>query len=146
MSNLSKAAAVAGALVLLILLGVGGYAVAPYIFGGTTGPSPTEVLQRISAEINAELPAQIDKGTRLESTTVDDLTLQYNYTLLPAMAAGLDRASFVADYKSPLQQTVCSKPSLRRLLERGFRVAYRYRLEDDTAMGEFVFEEADCSA
>jgi len=145
MSNVSRIAAVVGGLVLLIFLGLVGYAAAPYVFGDAGANSEAAALERMSREINTDLPTQIDTGTRLESTSVDNETLQYNYTLLPAVSDDLDMNRFVADYTDPIRQTVCSKPRLRALLRRGFDVAYRYRLEDGTSLGEFVFSTDDCA-
>ncbi|ROO27829.1 hypothetical protein SAOR_07005 [Salinisphaera orenii MK-B5] len=142
MSNLSRIAAVVGGLVLLGILGLVGFVVAPYVFGDTT--EKDGVLDKVSAQLNTGLPTQVDEGTRLDDTSVDGDTLQYNYTILPAFADRIDRETFPADQEAAIRRTICEKARLRGLMKRDFRVAYRYRLDDGTTLGEITVARADC--
>ena len=106
MSNLSRIAAVVGGLVLLGILGLVGFVVAPYVFGDT--PEKDGVLDKVSAQLNTGLPTQVDEGTRLDDTSVDGDTLQYNYTILPAFADRIDRETFPADQEAAIRRTICA--------------------------------------
>ena len=143
MSNLSKLAAVAGGLVLLIALGVIGYVVAPY-FVGESAASRTEFLDKVSAQINTDLPTKVDDSTRLDNTTVDGETLQFNYTLLPPLADTLDAETFMSRYEAGIQETICARGRLRRMLQKEFQIAYRYKRDDGTALGDIEVTRADC--
>ena len=143
MSNLSKLAAVVGGLVLLFALGLIGYVVAPYFVGEST-EDRTAFLDKVSAQINTDLPTKVDESTRLDSTSVDGETLQFNYTLLPPLADTLDAQNFMSQYGSGIQQIICAKGRLRRMLQKDFRVAYRYQLDDGKALGDIGVARADC--
>ncbi|MES1926728.1 hypothetical protein [Salinisphaera sp. T31B1] len=145
-SHLSRIAAVAGALVLLCALVVLGYVVAPAIFGGAGADSRTATLANISTEMNTDLPARVDAGTRLDSTEAHGETLQYNYTLLAPMAERVDPQTFASEYGPRIRQAMCAKKHLRRLLTRKFKLLYRYRFEDGTPVGEVTVTRADCRA
>ena len=143
MSNLSKLAAVVGGLVILFALGLIGYVVAPY-FVGESAEDRSAFLHDVAEQINTDLPSQVDESTRLESTTVDGETLQFNYTLLPPLANDLDSENFMDRYGAGIQQIICEKGRLRRMLQKEFRIAYRYRLDDGTELGDIEVERADC--
>ncbi|MBS64607.1 hypothetical protein [Salinisphaera sp.] len=143
MSHLSKAAAVVGGLVILFALGLIGYVVAPY-FVDDSAAERTAFLDKVSAQINADLPSQVDQSTRLESTTVDGDMLQFNYTLMPPLSDTLDADNFMARYGDGIRQIICEKGRLRRMLQEDYRVAYQYRQTDGTALGTVEVERADC--
>lgn len=142
MSNLSRIAAVVGGLVLLGILGLVGFVVAPYVFEDTA--EKDGVLDKVSARLNTGLPTQVDEGTRLDDTSVAGDTLQYNYTILPAFADRMDLETFPADQAAAVRRTICEKTRLRGLMKRDFRVAYRYRLDDGTTLGKITVARADC--
>lgn len=146
MSKLSKMSAIAGGLVLLVALGVLGYVAVPYVTGGMGADSRTALLQKISNQLNTGLPTQVDEGTRLDSTSVEDETLQYNFTLLGPMAERVDPQTFKNNYTPAVRHIICSKKRLRGLLKRKFTVAYRYQLEDGSALAQIRVARADCSA
>ncbi|MES1945816.1 hypothetical protein C84B14_00665 [Salinisphaera sp. C84B14] len=143
MYNLSKAAAVVGGLVILVALGLIGYVVAPY-FVDDSAADRTAFLDKVSEQINVDLPSQVDESTRLESTTVNGDMLQFNYTLMPPLSDTLDADNFMARYGDGIQQIICEKGRLRRMLQNDFRVAYQYRLADGSELGTIKVERADC--
>jgi hypothetical protein len=129
--------------VILFALGLIGYVVAPY-FVGESSEDRTAFLDKVSEQINTDLPTQVDKGTRLDSTTVDGDMLQFNYTLMAPLADTLDPDNFMARYGDGIEQIICEKGRLRRMLQKEFRIAYRYQLEDGTELGDIEVERADC--
>ncbi|WP_348765743.1 hypothetical protein [uncultured Salinisphaera sp.] len=143
MYNLSKAAAVVGGLVILVALGLIGYVVAPY-FVDDSAADRTAFLDKVSEQINVDLPSQVDESTRLESTTVNGDMLQFHYTLMPPLSDTLDADNFMARYGDGIQQIICEKGRLRRMLQNDFRVAYQYRLADGSELGTIKVERADC--
>ena len=143
MYNLSKAAAVVGGLVILVALGLIGYVVAPY-FVDDSAADRTAFLDKVSEQINVDLPSQVDESTRLESTTVNGDMLQFNYTLMPPLSDTLDADNFMARYGDGIQQIICEKGRLRRMLQNDFRVAYQYQLADGSELGTIKVERADC--
>ncbi len=143
MSRLSRITALVGGLVLLGLAGLAGYIAAPYFFHGDRADA-TAVLARISAQINTQLPTEVDASTRLDSTSVDGSTLQYEYVLLPPLSERIDPASFESAYGPGITQTICSTEQLSALLVRGFDIRYRYRLESGGALGDITVTRSDC--
>ena len=143
MYNLSKAAAVVGGLVILVALGLIGYVVAPY-FVDDSAADRTAFLDKVSEQINVDLPSQVDESTRLESTTVNGDMLQFHYTLMPPLSDTLDADNFMARYGDGIQQIICEKGRLRRMLQNDFRVAYQYQLADGSELGTIKVERADC--
>ena len=143
MSNLSKLAAVVGGLVLLFALGLIGYVVAPY-FVDESAADRSAFLDKVSEQINVDLPSQVDKSTRLESTSVDGDTLAFNFTLMPPLSDNVDADNFIARYGDGIEQVICDKGRLRRMLQKDYGIAYRYQLEDGTKLGNVQVERADC--
>jgi len=143
MSRLSRVTALVGGLVLLGLAGLAGYIAAPYFFHDDPADA-TAALERISAQINTQLPTEVDAATRLDRTSVDGRTLQYEYALLPPLSDRIDPASFESTYGPRLTQTICSTEQLSALLARGFDIRHRYRLDGGGSVGNITVTRSDC--
>lgn len=55
--------------------------VAKYLFS-INKETPNDMLLKASKEMNATMPSMVDAETRLDSASVENLTLNYHYTLI----------------------------------------------------------------
>lgn len=79
---------------------------------------------RMAAQINAQLPRQLDELTRLDRIDAEGTVLTYNYTVLRSVAQL--PANAVQQLDAGTRQMVCSQPPMRQALQLGGSYAYRW--------------------
>ena len=78
----------------------------------------------LAAQINPQLPRQIDELTRLDRIDAVGTVLTYNYTVLRSVNQLPPNA--VQQIEAGTRQLVCSQPPMREALQLGGSYAYRW--------------------
>ena len=131
----TKRAAIGGFIGLCV---VGGMLVAQ----ATRGGGVERELERMVAEIQPQLPIQVDETTQWASITSDGNTLSYRYVL---DAPGAEVGSLEGN-RPALVAAVCEDPAMVQGLELGARYTYAYEGNDGAPIDMFTIEDGDCAA
>ncbi|MET1079028.1 MAG: hypothetical protein ABWY06_13520 [Pseudomonas sp.] len=85
-----------------------------------------EWLQKVSAQINDQLPAELIPGIMTEKTSINsDLQLIFSYKLL-ALDTSAETSEFVSSQLiSPLKEKFCTSPAFSVFLEESVNVELR---------------------
>lgn len=76
---------------------------------------------QLAAQINPQLPRQVDEITRLDRIEANGPTVTYNYTVLQALPANAG-----PQIETMGRRMVCSQAAMRQTLQMGGAYAYRY--------------------
>lgn len=103
-------------------------------------------LQNVAATLNAHLPRQLDKATRLDHTEAGPgNTFTYDFTLV-SIASGTPKAQKVASaVRGYVLDRACHNPSVTNMLDMGVTMRYVYRGSDGGQVASFALHAADCS-
>lgn len=76
---------------------------------------------QLAAQINPQLPRQVDEITRLDRIQADGPTVTYHYTVLQALPSNAAQ-----QIETMGRRMVCSQAAMRQTLQMGGAYAYRY--------------------
>jgi hypothetical protein len=108
-------------------------------------PRPAETVADIVKSANANLPAMVDKQTRLdkvESGPGEQLT--YLYTLPFHASSDVSGYWITSEVQPKVTRDVCDTPVLRRLLANGATLVYAYKGKDGVDINRFRIRDGDC--
>ena len=122
----------------VLLVPLVGYGTA--IAGGTDA-----AYQKLASEINASLPATLDKNTRADNVTVTPgPVFTYNLTIVSANARDIDAAALIAKLRPTVTAGACSNPDMRVIFKDKVTVRYSYRGADGAFIARFDVTPTDC--
>lgn len=102
----------------------------------------TPSLEMYSQKINADLPENYDKITRLRKTTVENDELVFHFLVL---ATKEEFSTAFPKVKDQVLRTICRHSREGRVLrELKAPVIYRYENEKGQSLGEFVVRPGHC--
>ncbi|HYD13684.1 MAG TPA: hypothetical protein VEC11_12625 [Allosphingosinicella sp.] len=78
----------------------------------------------LAAQINPQLPRQIDELTRLDRIVAEGPTVTYHYTVLRSASSLPPNAA--QQIETGGRRLVCSQPAMRQTLQMGGAYGYRY--------------------
>ena len=81
----------------------------------------TELLKHID-DINRGLPKMMDSATRLESVSVDNKQLSYNYMIVEENIKDTD----IKKMEKSIKKNSCNRPFLKNLINANIGVLYSY--------------------
>ncbi|CAA9259108.1 MAG: hypothetical protein AVDCRST_MAG42-2621 [uncultured Chthoniobacterales bacterium] len=97
-------------------------------FESRKGRSFETAISEISRQMNATLPMQVDKDTRLDSTVSGPgRRLTYLYTLVGATADDIDAAALTAAMRPQLINSYRTTPEMATLRDGAVELNYMYR-------------------
>jgi len=140
-----RIAAVAGAVIVGVGVGLGGRALVLHLRGGGR-PVTDEGLRRLAARMNAALPLRIDSDTRLDDVTAGHEQFTYHYTILHYRADQLDHTRFRRYLRPLLIKRLCASENLDLFVKDHVAVVYRYSGRDGGAVARIRIRPLDCSA
>lgn len=119
--------------------------------GGVAGkaivdtPTMEGILQKMSSQINQQLPMNIDKQTRLDNLTPGPgRRFTYNYTMVAVAAIDVDKTYFHGAMQSKLRNSVCSTPEMEVFFKNGVTLGYSYRAADSVFITKIDITPKDC--
>lgn len=86
------------------------------------------LLIRASKELNAQLPEMLDSDTRLDSTSVENETLKYHYTLVnfPKDNIEVDFDAVKSKMIKKTQDNLDTNPEMKEYRDNNFSLHYIY--------------------
>jgi len=87
------------------------------------------ILERTSKEMNETMPKMIDTETRLDSTSVENTTLSYHYTLINFVkdSSNLDLKTVKLVIKQKAQDNLDNNSAMKEYRENEISLKYIYR-------------------
>lgn len=108
-------------------------------------PRPAETIADIVKSANANLPAMVDKQTRLDKVEAGPgQQLTYLYTLPLHASSDVSGYWITSEVQPKVTRDVCDTPVLRRLLASGATLVYAYRGKDGVDINRFRVTDGDC--
>lgn len=127
-----------------IIGGIFGSTIVKSFFQKEDSASFDQVLVETSKKINATLPMQVDKETRLDSTIAGPGNrLTYFYTLVGLSSDGLDPARLTEMMKPRLINGYKTSPDMAALRERQVELNYHYRDKNGNTITTIVVSPKD---
>lgn len=123
------------------------------VFGALMGKHGTvesasgvdDVLVKLSAKMNANLPAPVDSDTRLDQVTAaPGQHLIYHYTLVNFTSDDIATDDFDKMIKPRLKTRLCESAEMRNFLKNGVTISYLYKGKDGKPIGGAKFEPREC--
>jgi hypothetical protein len=123
------------------------------IFGmlmGKSGAQESEmgidnVLAKVSAQMNRNLPMAVDNDTRLDSVSaVPGSHFIYHYTLIALNSSDVNTNSFDKLVKPQLKSRLCDSAEMRNFLKNGVSISYLYKGKDGQPIGGAKFAPSEC--
>ena len=102
-----------------------------------------KIIAKISREMNANLPMQLDKETRLDTTLPGHLKMTYVYTFVGASAEEIDEQEFAAALRPSMINGYKTNPQMATLRARGVEMHYLYRDKSGKHIAEIVVSPKD---
>ena len=141
---MKKTITLLAAAVGIVVGAIAGRAVVQSIFGRLDTVTFDETLVDISKAMNATLPMQVDRVTRLDSTMAGPGNrLTYLYTLVNVPAGELDSAQFVQAITPQLVNGYKSNPDMATLRNMDVELHYQYRDLDGAIVATIVVSPKD---
>lgn len=97
-----------------------------------------------AARTQIELPVLVDEEIRLDAIRAAGKTLEYHFVLVNYAAEELDSEALIQNLTPGVLVQVCSRPSLKLLMDTGASVAYWYRGNDANEVATIQVTGADC--
>ena len=108
-------------------------------------PRPAETIADIVKSANANLPAMVDKQTRLDKVEAGPgEQLTYLYTLPFHASTDVSGYWITSEVQPKVTRDVCDTAVLRRLLASGATLVYAYRGKDGVDINRFRVTDGDC--
>lgn len=108
-------------------------------------PDPIKTINELVKSANANLPAMVDKQTRLDKVVAGPgAQLTYLYTLPDLASSDVSASWITVDVKPKVTRDVCDTPLLRRLLANGATLVYAYKGKDGVDINQFRITDGDC--
>ncbi len=91
--------------------------------------SVNKTLVKISKEMNATMPNMMDAETRLDSTSVDNTTLNYHYTLVnfPKDSVEIDFEMVKSEMMQKAQDNLDTNPVMKEYRENDISLHYIFK-------------------
>jgi len=106
--------------------------------------SVEKVLIETSKQINATLPMQIDKETRMDTTLAGPGNrVTYAITLINASSADIDPAQFTKEMRPRLINGYKTNPKMAMFREKQVEMHYMYRDKDANTVANIVVSPKD---
>lgn len=103
-----------------------------------------QVLAKISREMNATLPRQVDEQTRIDTTiSGPGRRLTYVYTFLGVSAEDIDWNALTATLRPSIVNGYKTSPDMAELRAKGVELRYRYRDMAGKHIGEITVSPSD---
>lgn len=108
-------------------------------------PRPAETIADIVKSANANLPAMVDKQTRLDKVEAGPgEQVTYLYTLPFHASSDVSGYWITSEVQPKVTRNVCDTPLLRRLLAKGATLVYAYKGKDGVDINRFRISDGDC--
>lgn len=123
------------------------------VFGAMMGQSGAadsntgidEVLTKMSVRMNKNLPAIVDKDTRLDQVSaVPGQHFIYHYTLVNLSVGDISTDTFHKVVKPRLKERLCSSAEMQSFLKNGVSISYLYKGKDGKPIGGAKFAPNEC--
>lgn len=138
---------VVGVLVFLIAFGVVKYAAqesfSPSMSEGSSASVEQDLIEA-SKEINKQLPMMIDSATQMSATMAVGKDFVYLYKLIGEDYGSITQADISSSLRGGIISGVCTTPEIRKMLDKGARLVYRYSNEQGVHLGEISVTLSDC--
>jgi hypothetical protein len=118
--------------------------------GGLFGVAKEDVrsaafLNKVAAEVNKQLPKQIDAETELANITGLEGVFVYNYRLVNRLASQVDGAALMGSIKPNATAAACNTPDTRdKFIKHGITLRYTYTDKAGAPIGSFDVLPTDC--
>lgn len=108
-------------------------------------PQPAETLADLVKSANANLPAMVDKQTRLDKVEYGPgEQVTYLYTMPLHTSSDFSGYKITSEVQPKVTRDVCDTAVLRRLLAGGATLVYAYRGKDGVDINRFRVTDGDC--
>jgi hypothetical protein len=105
-----------------------------------------DVLAKLSAQMNENLPMVVDNETRLDSVSaVPGRHFIYHYTLLTLSRADVDPDDFHKTIKPRLKSRLCGSAEMQNFLKNGVTISYLYKSKDGQPVGGAKLAPSECA-
>jgi len=94
--------------------------------------------------MNKSLPVMVDDDTRLETVTVHEGDVYFNYTLVNWLVADIDVESASTMMQPELKTIACESSDTKPLLEEGRSISYVYRDKENNPVLKVIVTMKDC--
>jgi hypothetical protein len=100
-------------------------------------------LMKVASELNANLPMQMDGGTRLDTTLAGPgKQFKYYFTLTNVSYDRIDSLQFMEQTKTRLTNIFRASPSMALFREKGVVVDYDYRDRNGFSIAQITIDPA----
>ncbi len=104
-----------------------------------------QALQKVAIKMNQQLPAQVDKETRLDKLTAEaGKQLSYHYTLTALTSSEVSSTRFKSVMAPLLKKRLCASDEMKGFLRNGVNIVYVYRAIDVQPVASFKYSPSDC--
>lgn len=114
---------------------------ANYLFS-SSDKEPSVMLINASKEMNLTLPKMLDEATRLDSTTVSGLTLNYHYTLVDLLKDNpdIDLDAVKLDMKAKAQDNLDTNPVMNDYRVNNISLHYIFNDEKNNKVFDYTVQ------
>lgn len=112
-------------IVVFIISFAAAYFAVDYFFSRNEA-TPNEMLVTVSKEMNKTMPKMVDAETRLDSTSVENSTLNYHYTLVNVIkdSTEIDLDEVKSTMKSRAQMNIDTNEAMKDYRENDISLQY----------------------
>lgn len=103
---------------------------------------PSEMLINVSNEMNRTLPKMLDDVTRLDSTTVNEMTLTYHYTLTKLLEKNpeIDLEAVKLEMKAKAQDNLDTNPVMNDYRVNNISLHYTFNDAENNKVFEYTVQ------
>ena len=106
-------------------------------------PSREQLIELV-AELNKNLPQDVDSATQLSSVSLGPGTgVTYHLSLLTVDSTEIDKEKFKSLMEKKRLQ-ICKDHDVSKLIEQNIALRYEYVAKDGVPVGDFVAEKSSC--
>lgn len=101
--------------------------------------TPNAMLVKVSKEMNKTMPKMLDTETRLDSTSVNNATLNYHYTLVNfSKESGENLSEVKQKMKEKAQQNLDSNEAMKEYRENDISLHYIFTDKDQNPVFDYT--------
>ncbi len=143
-THLTKTIVLVATVIAMAIGGIFGKAIVKSIFENRDTVRFDQVLVELSKKINATLPMQIDRETRIDTTAAGPGNrITYFFTLVNLMSDVVDSAEFIETKRKELINGYRTNPSMAELRRRQVELIYQYRDKNGSVVATIVVSPKD---
>ena len=108
-------------------------------FFSKSDSTPNAMLVTVSAEMNKTMPKMLDAETRLDSTSVENATLNYHYTLVNlSKESGENFAEVKANMKAQAQENLDTNAAMKDYRENDISLHYIFTDKEQNPVFDYT--------